>query len=373
MADNATEDCPEGSQFTTEQKTLILYVYGGDGILSTIVCLSALLIMIRYKFYKDTIQRLLLWQLIAGLGLSLYNVLNMSFINYHQETSSELYSKLCSVVGYIGTVTLLMKMAFTFWLTLFLFRCLVCLRDPKDLSNMEIIYVGTSLGVPFLVSWVPFVHNLYGIAGAWCWISDWRDECANNKVILGVIEQYALIYASGTVLASVNAVLLTITFIAIICRMKFCVKSSLERESLLETMQLKHKTLLKKLLPLVAYPLMFILLFIVPLVNRIYGTVGERISFPLFMVHATVEPFWGLFVGATIIVHIFIIKCKKKRSREYRMQSEFARQCINNAENAFTVDTVASTNAKTYFEASSDSIEASETNASIVSTTIYKD
>lgn len=50
------------------------------------------------------------------------------------------------------------------------------------------------------------------------------------------------------------------------------------------------------------------------------------------------------------------------------MQSEFARQCINNAENAFTVDTVASTNAKTYFEASSDSIEASETNVSIVST-----
>ena len=41
---------------------------------------------------------------------------------------------------------------------------------------------------------VPFIHNSYGVAGAWCWIRDWKDDCATQKYIEGIIEQFVLMY-----------------------------------------------------------------------------------------------------------------------------------------------------------------------------------
>ncbi|XP_011404082.1 PREDICTED: cyclic AMP receptor 2-like [Amphimedon queenslandica] len=379
-------DCPNGSDLTSEEKRIILSVYGGEGILSATVCLTALLMIIKLKYYKDTVQRLLLWQLIAGLGLSLYNMLNLLFINYDEETSSRAYTVLCSIVGYIGTVTFFVKIAFTLWLTIFLFRCLVCLKDPKELSKMEILYVSTSLGLPLLVSLVPFIHHSYGIAGAWCWIKEWKDDCASDeKLVLGVIFEDAF-YSSGAVIALTNAVLITITLSTVLCRIRCsCVgSSSSEKEQLLETVQLKHKNLLKKLLPLIAYPLVFLFLIIFPLTNRIYGGIGKRISFPLFMLHAAVEPFWGLFVGVAIIVHIAVIEYKKKTKKIHfkvpvvtGVQSMRRYNALSPVDDAYTVDTVAATSAKTTFEPSTESIDNcsctdDNINGSIVSTDVYK-
>ena len=377
-------DCPNGSDLTSEEKRIILSVYGGEGIVSATVCLTALFLIIKLKFYKDVLQRLLLWQLIAALGLSLYNILNLLFMNYNEETSSNTYTTLCSIVGYIGTVTFFVKIAFTLWLTIFLFCCLVCLRDPKKLSKMEILYVSTSLGLPLLVSLIPFIHHSYGIAGAWCWITEWRDECASDdKLVLGVVEE-DMFYGSGALIALINAVLLIIILFTVLCRMKCNCTSSSEREELLETVQLKHRNLLKKLLPLAAYPLMFLFLIMFPLTNRIYGGIEKRISFPLFVLHAAVEPFWGLFVGVAIIVHIIVTEWKKKKKKIHftvpvntgGVRSMRRWDILGPTDDAYTVDTVAATSAKTTFEPSTESIDncscTDDINASIVSTDIYK-
>lgn len=379
-------DCPNGSDLSSEEKRIILCVYGGEGVLSAVVCLTALFMIIKLKFYKDMVQRLLLWQLIAGLGLSLYNILNLLFINYDEETSSRAYTVLCSIVGYLGTVTFFVKIAFTLWLTIFLFRCLVCLKDPKELSKMEILYVSTSLGLPLLVSLIPFIHHSYGIAGAWCWITEWNDDCASNdKIVLGVIFEDGF-YSSGALIALTNAILLIITLSTVLCRIKCsCIRSSsFEREELLETVQYKHRNLLKKLLPLVAYPLVFLLLIMFPLTNRIYGGIEKKISFPLFMLHAAVEPFWGLFVGVAIIVHIAVIEYKKKKKRLHvtvpvltGVQSMRRYNVLSPVDDAYTVDTVAATSAKTTFEPSTESIDNcsctdDDINGSIFSTDVCK-
>ena len=38
--------------------------------------------------------------------------------------------------------------------------------------------------------WISFLHDAYGLAGAWCWIRQKDDNC--DSLLAGKIEQYVL-------------------------------------------------------------------------------------------------------------------------------------------------------------------------------------
>ena len=75
-----------------------------------------------------------------------------------------------------------------------------------DQIRFEVPYVTVSIGGPLLFCWVPFIHSVYGQAGAWCWIQNWKGDCADNKLPDGEIEEYSLLYGPAFVGLSLSAV-----------------------------------------------------------------------------------------------------------------------------------------------------------------------
>ena len=53
--------------------------------------------------------------------------------------------------------------------------------------------------------WIPFLHDAYGLAGAWCWIRQKDDNC--DSLLAGKIEQYVLGYGPVSFLCIVAMVI----------------------------------------------------------------------------------------------------------------------------------------------------------------------
>ena len=134
----------------------------------------------------------------------------------------------------------------------------------KTLNKLEPFLVVFSLLFPLLFSWVPFLHDTYGLAGAWCWIRVYGyADCQYYEE--GLIEQYALWYGPFLLLLIFNAIL-TMAVLIILCRRAFCKQSNhapkdeenrVVRFQGLNPEADKYKKALKDTLPLLAYPIIY--------------------------------------------------------------------------------------------------------------------
>ena len=214
----------------------------------------------------------------------------------------------------------------------------------------------TSIGIPLLFDWIPFVNGLYGVAGAWCWIRNWKGGCPEDKIMLGTIEQYAFLHAPGTVLFLIDLILIIVT-IGVLLYRSYCrpVKEAAEYDPLLERQAKRQKKAFKEILPLILYPIIFIILFLPSLIQRIYGAiVPEAQRYFVFVLQAVTIPGYGSFVGVIVIIHVFIMKCCgfPMNQKSHKASSV---GCSMKEPNHYTADTVAATGAKTYFSAPRES------------------
>ena len=187
LGENSTiSDC--NSTFTKDQKNLVLIVTGSTGFLSFTMCLIAVYLVFRLKLYKYFTYRLAMYQILSSQCHSAVEVSHISLLNYDGDTY---YQIACKSISFIVEYILWVELLFTICLVFHLFCLAVCLKNFKKL---EIGYVLFSILFPLLFSWIPFIHNSYGVAGAWCWIKDWKDDCATQKYLEGIVEQFVLWY-----------------------------------------------------------------------------------------------------------------------------------------------------------------------------------
>ena len=345
---NDSSDCV--SHLSATQKNILISVYGGVAGFSALFCVAALLLTCYHRLYRRFAHRLVIYQLLSALVFLLVSASELSFIDYNN--SSTTLKGLCGAVGFLLSVTVGTKFLVTFWLTFYLFMFAVF---SKDLYRLELLYIITSIGIPLLFDWIPFVNGLYGVAGAWCWIKNWEGDCANKKILLGTIEQYLFLYAPGMTLFFIDFVLV-ITTITVLLYRSYCSRKSLETDPLLKRQVEKQRKALKEILPLMSYPIIFMIIFLPSLIQRIYGAIIPETNFFLFVLHAATGPSWGLFVGTTVIIHIIcLVKyCGFPLSQKPYVASSFDYKVMEHNP-VYTVDTVASTDAKTYFSASRES------------------
>lgn len=156
-----------------------------------------------------------------------------------------------------------------------------------------------------LLSWIPFVHDLYGLVGAWCWIKEWRHDCASHHYPEGIIEQFVLWY--GPLFVSLTIVLIGFLIIPIVLAWRaYQINAFPEREHLLHNDNMKEAV--KRMLPLLAYPVIFFVLALFPLVNRVYSAISHHASYGLTMAHSVTQSSWSFFSSLALIVHIFLIR-----------------------------------------------------------------
>lgn len=221
----------------------------------------------------------------------------------------------------------------------------------KNFQRLELVYVLSSILIPLLHGWIPFIHNSYGMSGAWCWIRGWEDDCMTKKYEEGIIEVFALWYGPVIIALALNSLGIVVIIITMLCRAYQQVKS--ESDKLLSREKEQKRKALRQLLPLLAYPVLFFLLMLIPFAHRIYDAAAHGISYPLTLAHAVANPCWGLLSGLALIAHIFSVYYHKigctccKKIRNYHNLDHLAAHTQTAQYNSY--HTVASTTTGTAF------------------------
>ena len=169
--------------------------------------------------------------------------------------------------------------------------------------------------LPSVVFLDSIIHDNYGPVGAWCWIRNWKDDCATQNYLEGIIEQFTLWYGPLFVCLTISIIATIIIVLVLLWRV--CKAKSAVNQFLLKS---KYKKALHELLPLLAYPAIFDSLYLFPLVNRIYDAVTPFTSFKLALAHSITISLLGLFSSTVLILHVVIVRLHRRVSSVKRDQ-----------------------------------------------------
>ena len=337
-----------------EQKYIILLTMCVLSIISIIMCLIAIAIAVKFKLHKYFVHRLAIYQVLSAMLYDAFLALEMIFINYNK--NKPVYYPICVAEAFLIEYTIWIKLLFTCCLTFHLF-CFSVFH--VSLNRLEIVYVLISTLGPALFTWIPFVSGLYGLAGAWCWIQNWKGDNASKKLPQGEIEQYTLLYGPaifclllcGVAVGIVTAILVHRAYNCNCCNNKAHDDDDEHQPLLKEQQTEQRKKVLREMLPLVSYPILSFMFYVPACINRVIGSVLQSPSFISFMWGGMSLPFISLLAAFSLIVHIFILEYPKRRSTgKKRKQLVNVAQRIKSITDVFTTDTVASTAARTHFE-----------------------
>ena len=296
----------------------ILLSMSSVGAAAIVVCLVALIMALKFRLHKFFIHRLAIYQVFSALLYSIVCIMEVIFIKHDN-------CIFCIIEGFMLEYTLWIKLMFTFCLTFHLF-CL-SVRHVK-FARLEVFYVLSSVFGPLLFIWIPFVsisyHGkpsgiIYGRAGAWCWIQNWQNNTASQNLDSGETEQYVLLYGpaiSGLILCGVAVLVIAVVLICRAYNCKYCRRNNNDESQPLllnDNDLMKKRKILREVLPLIIYPILSFMFYIPAFTNRLIGSTQkkEKPNEMSFMWSAISLPLVGLLAGASLIVHILILKCSK--------------------------------------------------------------
>ena len=309
---NNTTFCNQA--FSEHQRQILLVVRSSIAMVSMASCLAAIGMWVFFRLHKRFPHRLSLYLLAAALFQSFTLAMNITSLNH--DYKSDFHSNLCSGVGFLVEYSSWGVLLFS---TEMVFHLSYLVLIQKELCSLkvELFYTFFPVLFPWLFVWIPFIHDTYGLAGAWCWIKNQDKQCNSLKV--GFTEQFALWYVPYFILTIINSISITVITI-ILCKRTHKRKHQVHEElqedagtnykqfqegdNLYQDEYHKYKQALKETLPLLTLPVAFLFLGWFALANRIFRAVSDQSSFALALMHAAASPSLGFFVSSSFIIHL---------------------------------------------------------------------
>ena len=315
------------SPLTNEETRHVLLTYGLTGLVSVFVCLLAVILAFVFKLFQKFLYRLAVYQVVSALILGIIRSLQLVSLDNNKNVNSPDYDKFCISIAFMTVSLSWMKLVFTVWVTIHVFVYSVWLKNMKKL---EVLYVLSSILIGLSIGAVPLFTDTYGQAGPWCWIENRRNSCAEFEIRFdGEIQQIYLWFGPAVVVLLLMLLLVVVMLIILICKVHFKKCLNLKEESipLLNALLNRQKEAMCLSLPLLAYPLIFCALIIIPISNRLYEAVSKKSSYPLFLASAFCIPAMSCAAGIALIVHIIFPKCSafKQLSTDLEQQQQVMR------------------------------------------------
>ena len=272
---------------------VILALLSGTGVASVLLCTVAMVLVFVLRLYRSLVYRLAAYQVLAALLYGIVCALQMFSKDQRDNTP------LCQATAFFMIYFQWVKLMFTVWVTAHLFFFAVFY---KNLKKWELVYVLSSVLVPIVIAIVPFTTGTYGLAGAWCWVQNWINDCPLNISTTGVIEQFTLWYGPALVVYVIDSVAVVVMATVLVTR---ACKDSQEKK------WKQHKKALIQMLPLLAYPITYTILLLVPIATRVHTARPHLLStvdYSLLGTTGTCMSLWGLAAGVSLLVHICVMK-----------------------------------------------------------------
>ena len=297
---NTTEDC--NAKFNTQIFVVVAVTRAVSGSVSFFASLFVIFLILYLKKYIIFTQRLILYLSISSMlnGLSVA----LQGANYFPDnTASRWY---CIWAGFFDQVTLWSVLLSICSITVDLYFNVVTKRQ----NRYEIFYIFLIFIFPLIFNWIPFINLTYGRDGPWCWIKKFNSDCKKN--VFGKVLFVTLWYLP-LLLFIFGLVFVYIRIYFAIQKMKRSYQGTYNPKSrqLAKMMQEEFK-------PLIWFPIIFVVLNIFPIANRIVDFILEEPVLPLWFLDAILSPLQGAFVSLVYALD----PETRKRLKKCNLQSE---------------------------------------------------
>ena len=307
LVGDATLNCTR-LPFTPSDRSILYIIKLAVSCAALLACAAAIIIIVALKDYKKFIYRLVLYLMITSLIYAIILILELLPVELSDKDNgvSDRYTLMCVITGFLSQVAVWMYVLLICWIVLYLVL-LAVFKYNANQRRQEITGLCIVLALPLVFNWIPFLHDMYGLSGLWCWIRTVPERCDRPKYVLGLIYQITLFYGPISLMAFFGFC----SFISI-CVVLF--REACRRSTGLRIISdnIPHVRALRGSLPLVTYPLLFSLIFSVMLANRIDYSVavhaGSQPSYPLWLAHAIADPLFTLFPPLAFIFHPSTLK-----------------------------------------------------------------
>ena len=277
--------------------------------ISVLLCLAAVAVVCKQRLHKTLVYRLALYQVLSAMDFSIiWMIASLSYVFYTYKDRV--------VIDALLMGSSFIKLMFTVWISIHLFALAIF---HKNLQRLERLYVVSSLLIPLAVTIVLLVINLTG--------------CANNR------EEIIFII--------IFAVLVIVSLVMVVMGTILCHRACRKRNALLSEYDKQHKKALREMLPLLLYPIFFLLL-----ATPLFGvTVLDfekpdyyNLKYSNYTMTETasiwfgiVAPFWSFTTSLLLISHFCVVKCiSKKKVLQFRKR--VVRQQYNTEEGLATIN-----------------------------------
>ncbi|KAH3765518.1 slime mold cyclic amp receptor protein [Pelomyxa schiedti] len=260
-------------RLSDQQALAIVWVRVSMSALSLAGTSSVLLVSLCLRQWKTTASRLVLYLLASSLVASLANLLSIGI-----GAKPEL-DPLCIAQAIIMQFGQVMEFA---WVTAIAVHLLWGLVLKKGTTlKFEIILLGFVYFGAFLLTILPCLTSDYGPAGYWCWITS-ADK-------LGHMWQLVAFYVPLSCCTTVMIVIYVLVF-----RMAYKTFAK-SRMSLLLARNGPRTSYQIMMQQLAIYPVVFVLVWIFPMVNRIQNWISDNDVFILYLLQVCTAPLLGFF------------------------------------------------------------------------------
>ncbi len=295
---NGTDD-DDGfcSPFDTPRYVAVALTSAATGLVSTVACAAVIGIIVVFRKYYFHTQRIILYLNIAAFLNSFSNVLRVQRIWY--ESDNEALKGICIATAAFDNITAWCELIAIACITVDLF---IKALFRKETYKLEKLYFFMIFIFPLTFNWIPFIHFAYGEAGAWCWIrSEDRDTC--ESFTFGNYLRFVIWYIPLYVIL----IVLIAIYVTIICRLRQ-IRNDYTGPYNTESEHLQHQ-MKKEIKPLLWYPVIYFILNIFPLINRIHDTfIDSDPILVLWILHAVFSPLQGGFIALAYTLDMETLK-----------------------------------------------------------------
>ena len=314
--DNDSVDSYCNQSLNYDELRPILIVFSSTSFINAVMILIAIGVMAYCQLYKLVTHRLIINMLVSIIFFCIVVAAQLMGLWRHYWNGQN-YGE-CVAGGFFMEYSLWVMLSCTFMMTLHLTSMVIFYKKVAILQPFYLLFPWI---FPLLIAWIPFINNNYGVAGPWCWIRLYNEDCSQNTE--GVIEMYALWYGElifGLILNNIGLLVIAITL---------CKRSCSTNE-----MSSGYRKTLKQTLPLVIYLIAYQVISIFAIANKMYQ-VTHHGRYMKWLIHAQVivDPFWGLLAPILTYIYIIIeIRGSKKHKCCFRNKHRYLTVNYNDSE-----------------------------------------
>ena len=301
--------CPNLSAEVVKTKEITLMCISSTAV---VVCILAIIFILVSKRYKKFVYRLTIYLMVAILLEEAMSILDAVPV-YHNGTTvavREGFEGLCVAAGFLYQVVFWMELLVICWIALYLLMILAFRRNVTAVKwKQEVCGLTVVLILPILFNWIPFVNDMYGLSGSYCWIKpSMNSNCKYDY--MGLTLMFVLLNGPEFLVSIV--VLLSLVAIAMVMCRNVMRQQGTSRSSV-------HQQGLKEVLPLLLYPLVYLVLWAAVTAFRIYGVVlsvqDRNPLYSLQLVFNIISDVRTLLIPMICLLHFSTVCCRKKPKR----------------------------------------------------------